>query len=232
MIEEAIQKSFYNTSQEKSFIDKLLAKNTDDKIADIIKKPVFEREDIASLLHQLASTEAKLLNFGEWDRHIQLKFYVWLREFFRIHEKLFDYRDDFKRKENTCMTCNKPIVTEKDKCKCSTKKIDYKYNKLAIKINNQRLFLGEPTIRLRKVRIPQLVLDDITKQIFENNVKLMEHNLRFLVDLYLNIGRTTLSLGGTGILELLKNKFEFAYPSMNTGTEQPMEKKQTGWFRK
>lgn len=47
--------------------------------------------------------------------------------------------------------------------------------------------------------------------LLERNTLLIEHNCKFLIDLYLNINRTTLSLGSTGFLEALKNKFEFAY---------------------
>ena len=44
---------------------------------------------------------------------------------------------------------------------------------------------------------------------------LLEHNAKFLIDLYLNIGRTSLSVGVTGLLELLKNKYELVYPQQN-----------------
>lgn len=51
-----------------------------------------------------------------------------------------------------------------------------------------------------------------SKRLLENNKKYMSHNLKFLIDLYMNISRTTLSIGGTGFLEPLHNKFEISYP--------------------
>jgi len=51
----------------------------------------------------------------------------------------------------------------------------------------------------------------------------MEHAAKALVDLYLNIGRTSLSLNGTAFLESLKNKFEINYGMPNQ--QQPQEKK-------
>lgn len=50
-----------------------------------------------------------------------------------------------------------------------------------------------------------------TNEILDKSVMLIEHNCKFLIDLYLNINRTTLSLGASGFIEALKNKFEFMY---------------------
>lgn len=71
----------------------------------------------------------------------------------------------------------------------------------------------------------QATLSPRTKQLFDNNIRLMEHNVKFLVDLYFNIGRTTLSLGATGFLEPLKNKYEVNYPQQQAlATSTPTEK--------
>lgn len=57
-------------------------------------------------------------------------------------------------------------------------------------------------------------LDDQTKQLFSNCMRLMQHNVKFMVDMYLNTTRTTLSLGGSAFFETLKNKYEISYPQM------------------
>lgn len=59
------------------------------------------------------------------------------------------------------------------------------------------------------------------KQLIKNNRRLLEHNVKFLIDLYFNIGRTTMSLGATGALELIKNKYEITYPT--SGVHTPMQ---------
>lgn len=73
-----------------------------------------------------------------------------------------------------------------------------------------------------------------TKTLLSNNERLIEHNAKFLVDLYFNIGRTSLSVGGTGFLESLKQKFEMSYPNgipqLNTNVQQ--ENKTGGIFRR
>lgn len=57
-----------------------------------------------------------------------------------------------------------------------------------------------------------LVITTRTQQCFNNGKRLMQHNVKFLADLYLNLMRSTLSIGATGFLEPLKSKFEFVYP--------------------
>jgi len=55
--------------------------------------------------------------------------------------------------------------------------------------------------------------------LLKNSRSLMEHNIKFLIDLYLNISRSTLSKKGFGFTELLQNKFEFRYDNNQTFTE-------------
>lgn len=61
-----------------------------------------------------------------------------------------------------------------------------------------------------------------TKQMY-NNIKLQwEHNFKLMLNLYLNIMRTSLSLGGTAFKELLTNKFEgiYNYPNQTALPQQ------------
>lgn len=183
-------------AKDKSFLDKLLAKEDVDRLRELTKKPKLCREDLLELLYLLTSTESKLLNLGEWDRYIMLKFFVWIREFIKIAELLYDYQDDLKRKEHLCNTCKKYNDDVKNKCTCIT-------------------------------FTPSAQLTPRCKQLLYNNERLIEHNAKFLIDLYLNIGRTTLSLGGTGFLETLKNKYELVYPA-GTGVNTPQVENKTG----
>lgn len=160
MFEESLEKAIFNRSPEKTFVDKILARSEVEQIRELIKKPHLTRSELLELLYLLSGTEAKLLNYGEWDRYVILKFFVWIREFIKVAELLYDYQDDL----------------------------------------NERQKSGKITISKR------------TKQLLNNNVRLLEHNAKFLIDLYFNIGRTTLSVGATGFLEVLKNKYELSYP--------------------
>jgi hypothetical protein len=159
MIEDAIARSVLGTNSEKTFIDKILARKDIDEVRDLIKKPRLTRAELLEVLYLLSASESKLYNFSAWERYIIMKFFVWIREFIKVAELLYDYQDDLRKRE-------------KDG-------------------------LGQLSPRARKY--------------LDNNERLIEHNAKFLIDLYFMIGRTSLSLGATGFTELLKNKFEINY---------------------
>lgn len=157
---QALQHSLYSRDNEKTFLDKILARNEVDAIRELIKKPRLSRSEMLEVLYLIGGTEAKLMNLSSWDRYVLLKFYVWIREYLKVLELFFDYRETLEKKKEH----------------------------------------------------GAVVLSDRCKQMLDNNERHLEHNVKFLVDLYLNIGRTSLSLGGTAFLEPLKNKFEVHYP--------------------
>lgn len=169
--EQRLQQSMFSQTAEKTFIDKLLSRKDVEDIRTIVRKPSLSREDMLEVLYLIAGVESKLHNYGEWDRYLILKFFVWIREFCKVTEILFDYKEKLEKKE-------------KD---------------------------------------GSVVLSDRTKMTLDNVMKLMEHNIKFLLDLYLNISRSSLSIGATGFLEILKNKYEISYPS--AGGLHPHEQK-------
>jgi hypothetical protein len=183
--EDSLAQHMFNVNAEKTFIDKVLARQDVEAIRDLVKKPKLNRSDMLEMLYLLSGVEAKLCNYGEWDRYIILKFFVWIREFIKIRELLFDYRDMLNIKSRFCSNCRGYTDVLKDEqltpCHCETPKLEFKIN-------------------------------DRFDKMLSNCEYLMEHNAKFMVDLYLNIARTSLSIGATGFLETLKNKFEIDYP--------------------
>lgn len=177
-IESNLQQALFRQDNEKTFIDKILARNEVDQLRDLIKKSRLTREEMLEALYLVSGTEAKLLNLSEWDRYVILKFFVWLREFAKILELFFDYREFLEEKAETA----------------------------------------------------EIQISPRFKKMLDNNERLLEHNVKFLLDLYLNIGRTSLSVGATGFMELLTNKFEMAYPQMNTTT--PQQQSRGGIFKR
>lgn len=59
------------------------------------------------------------------------------------------------------------------------------------------------------------LLDAETKKLLDSTQAQLSHNIKFMVDLYLNITRSSLSINASAFKELLSNKFEFAYPLQN-----------------
>lgn len=191
--EQQLQNAMFSGMSEKTFIDKLLAKEDSHRVKDLITKKKLSREDLLELLYLLSGTESKLVNYSDWDRYVILKFFVWVREFIKVAENLYDYQDDLTRTASTCAKCEKlyiKIDKEEATCKCE-----------------------KPTINKQ--------LSKRTQKLIFNNERNIEHAAKFLIDLYFNIARTTLSLGGTGFIEMLKNKFEISYPQGQPGLMPP-----------
>jgi hypothetical protein len=181
MLEDNITRNIFAGQTEKTFIDKIFAKEDVEKIRDLIKKPKLTRSELLELLYLISANESKLVNYSEWDRYIALKFFVWIREFVKVAELLYDYKDDLIKKE------------ERSK--------------------------ADPT------KIQKFKISERSKQLLDNNERLIEHNAKFVIDLYLNMARTTLSLGATGFIETLKNKYEIAYPNNGSQVQATDEKK-------
>lgn len=161
--EQQLAQHAFNQRAERTFIDKILAKADVEKVQDLIKKPKLKRQDLLELLYMLSSTESKLLNLSQWDRYVLMKFFVWIREFIKIAELLYDYQDDLREKKRNGI----------------------------------------------------IQLSKRTEKLLYNNERLIEHNAKFLIDLYFNMGRSTLSVGMSAFIELLTSKFEMSYPNLN-----------------
>lgn len=165
--EDNLKQGLFTSTRERSFIDKVLAKDDVNDVRELIKKPELTRSELLEILYLISGTEAKLLNYSDWDRYVILKFFVWIREFIKIAEILFDYEDFLKQKKT--------------------------------------------------------ILSPRAKRLLKNNTLLIQHNAKFLIDLYLNISRTSMSVGASAFVELLKNKYEVIYPQQ-TGTTQVEQK--------
>lgn len=155
MIEDALTKAFSRRDEERTFIDKLLGKEDIATLRVLMKKDNLERGEILEMLYMLTSAESKLLMLTEWDRYVLMKYFVWVREFVKVTENYFDYKEDLQKK---------------------------KYN-----------------------------LTPRTKKVLADSGKMLEHQLKFLVDLFLMIARTSLSKNGAAFGELLKQRFEIQY---------------------
>jgi hypothetical protein len=66
----------------------------------------------------------------------------------------------------------------------------------------------------RKGNIPET-----TQQSLDNCTQTIEYMAKFLVNLYLNIARTTQSLGSSAFQSLISNKYEFVYPQQGVSTD-------------
>lgn len=176
--ENLLERAMITKDEEKTFIDKMLAKKEAERVRALFLKKELTREEIMELLYHLSSTESKLLNYDEWERYVQLKFHIWINEYIKIIEQAFDYGDELTLKEDICKNCQLKISSKE--CKCKT---------------------PIPTVLL--TARSQLCLKDIKK--------LSEHNAKFLMGVFMNIGKSSLSVNAVGIKEILKQRFELDY---------------------
>lgn len=200
--EQNLANSLFSSQPEKTFIDKILAKDDVVRVRELLRKKELTREDYSELLNLMSGNESKLLNYDEWERYLILKFFIWIRDFLKVAELLYDYQDDLERKQNTCKSCGKLYQDWDDKkkeCKCEE-------------------------------HVPVMVISPRTDRIFQNIKRLCGHNLKFLIDLYFNISRTGLSVSATGLLEILKNKYEISYP--NQQLTQPVHEQKPVLYKK
>lgn len=202
MFEKKVEQSLFSPQTEKTYIDKVLARQDVEAVRELVKKPKLNRAELLEMLYLLGSVESKLLNYSEWDRYVILKFFVWIREFAKMCEQLFDYVDDLTKKEATCKNCNM----------------------LSLNYLRSKGLSTDEFCHCDKFK-PKLNMSTRTRQLIFNIERHIEHDTKFLVDLYLNISRTSLSLGATGLLELTRNKYELAYPNMELGSQD-----KTGFF--
>lgn len=86
-------------SAEKTYIDKTLAKDQEREILELLKKEFINKTDQAKLMNLLVSNELKLLNFGDYDRYLIGKLFVWLQDFALVQDSLFNYSDNVTKKK-------------------------------------------------------------------------------------------------------------------------------------
>jgi len=173
----------FNTDREKAFSDKVLTVNDVSQGRELQKKTALQREDINELMTLISSTESKMLNLGLYDRYVLNKFFVWIREFCNVTIRLHDYmiKIETYRYQNN-------IIKNKDYLiPCGNKKIDWD--------SLQR----------------DIPISQTSQKLLRNCQLLLQHTFKFLIDLYNNIGRTSLSIGAMGFMEMLKTKFEVLY---------------------
>jgi len=74
-------------------------------------------------------------------------------------------------------------------------------------------------------------IDDETRKMLENTKKQILHVVKFNIDVYFYLMRSTLSLGASAFDTLTKSRFEYAYPQVDISA-QPEQKTFMSFFMK
>ena len=91
---QALRNNLGSVSQERTYIDKLLAKeDVKEMSTELLAKKIFERKDVNKLQYLLNSSELKLGNLGETQRYVHNKYYCWIEEAMSIYCMYIDYME-------------------------------------------------------------------------------------------------------------------------------------------
>ena len=77
----------------------------------------------------------------------------------------------------------------------------------------------------------EVKLTETIKKLIEKIRRSWSHVLKFNIDLYLNVSRSTLSLHSKGFESILTNKYEMNYPSPQD-ISMPVQERSPGLFRR
>lgn len=89
--EDALAKQMIaRADYEKSFIDKLIARQDVEQMRNLHKKLKLKREELMEMLQLMVGNETKLLNFDEWERYILGLYFIRIRETFTTDEQIWD----------------------------------------------------------------------------------------------------------------------------------------------
>lgn len=160
-IEEAAIDFLKSKTREKTFIDKLMAKEDIAQMQVLCKKEKLTRGEILELLHLCLSSELKLTNFDKNERYILGKYFVWVRDTVKISEIFFDHFEAIEKKQRESKVDKKELV--------------------------------------------------MVNRLKSNCHSLIEHNVKFMVDMFIYIVRSSMSINGSTFSEILSNKFELDY---------------------
>lgn len=82
---------------------------------------------------------------------------------------------------------------------------------------------------LQDIESGKIVVTDETKELLADVRDKMLHNIKFLADVFLYLGRSTLSLEATAFDTITKTRYEYHYPSQAVSS-QPAEQPKGFWF--
>lgn len=86
--------------------------------------------------------------------------------------------------------------------------------------------------RIESDDIPDIQEGDEVHKILQQIDRLDEHNIKFLIDIFLYLCNSTLSVSGVAFDTLTKSRFEYHYPENPYYMPQPQSKQGVaGWFK-
>jgi len=142
----------YAPVHEKTFADKLMAKDTIARITELMQKTNISHDEFNELIHSSMTDELKLFNFGEDERYVAGKVQIWIQPFANICNELYYYEQSLK-------TNKMELSPESRKLLERSRKQMETYAKTMLNIY---FFVGRSSLSMRA-----MLIGDLTKQKLE-----------------------------------------------------------------
>lgn len=190
---QELSRNLFKGESEKSLVDKLLGRQDADKLHSLMQKEPLNRSDVEEILFLMTSIDQKIVNYNEWDRYLIIKYFPWVKDYSTICKTWMLYEEQYKR----------GLFDEDFTIVADVKVIDSKTKKEVVK--------QEKVVMLETLEI----INEITK--------FLQHNLKFLISVFLLLQNSTLSIDGAAFETLTTSRYEYSYPSVPL--PQPQERR-------
>ena len=182
-----LSKVLFQGESEKSLVDKLLGRQDADKLHGLMQTEPLTRSDIEEILFLMTSIDQKIVNYDEWDRYIIIKLFPWIKDYSTVCKTWMLYEEQY-------------TAGKFDKDFTRTEKIKVKQE--------------DETGKVIEVEKEVKPIFEETKRIISETSKYLQHNLKFLISVFLLVSNSTLSIDGAAFETLTTSRFEYSYPSL------------------
>lgn len=214
---QQLGRSLFQGETEKSLVDKLLGRGDADKLHKLMQKEPLTKSDIEEILFLMTSIDQKIVNYNEWDRYVIVKLFPWVKDYSTICKTWMIYEEQFLRGDFD----NDFTQEEEIEIEVQTKEELEKYkNNPALKEIANHLSDGET----KKIKVKVKPILEETKQIVSETTKYLQHNLKFLISMFLLVSNSTLSIDGAAFETLSTARYDYQYTYPGLGPQQPQQR--------
>jgi len=215
--EKALSNYMFQDQVEKSFTDKVLNREDNKRLQELMKQTDLDEDDIHEILHLISTTGNKLANFNDWDRYLLGKDFAWIREFGTHCVNVMNWELETKQKIQAIEDLMGNQIQDPQKAKPNPNDHDA----IADLIDGLGSKAKKPDLDSDAVMKKYVILNQ-TLETIQRIKQDVIHNFKFMVDVFDYLSSSTLSLGAAAFDKLTSARFEYHYPNMDQmGDQQP-----------
>lgn len=179
-----LSRALFQGESEKSLVDKLLGRKDADSLHQLMKKEPLTRSDLEEILFLMTSIDQKIVNYDNWDRYLIVKLFPWVKDYSTVVKTWMLYEEEFAEGKHDEEFTITKEITVKD----------------------------PETGAETKKKIKPILIE--THKIVKETSKYIQHNLKFLISVFLLVQNSTLSIDGAAFETLTTSRYEYSYPNV------------------